>query len=61
MSNYRIIIVSKILDASYNNENELYDIINKRENEALKVYVIDNRGNSTFVTKLTTQEIQYTP
>jgi len=57
LSNYRIIIVSKILDTSYNNENEVYDIINKRENGALKVYVIDNRGNSTLVTKLTTQEI----
>ena len=27
MSNYRIIIVSKILDAPYNDENEVYDII----------------------------------
>lgn len=35
MSNYRIIIVSKVLDAPYNDENEVYDIINKKENGTL--------------------------
>lgn len=60
MVKYRVIVGSQTLDLDYS-ENEITTTINNSDSGTYQIYAIDTRGNSTLVTKLAEQVIQYTP
>lgn len=61
MSKYRFVNGSQSIDITYSDDNDVYGIIPNCEGGTYQVFAIDSRNNSTLVTKLATQVINYTP
>jgi hypothetical protein len=61
MSKYQFMIGNTTREVAYSDSDTVYiDIPNASVGE-YKVYAVDSRGNSTLVTKLATQNIEYEP
>lgn len=60
MSKYRFIIDNQAKDVSYSSSENVEVTINKSTSGKYEIYAIDSRGNSTLVTKLANQVINYT-
>ena len=61
MSKYRFTIGNAATDITYSSNSDVSGTINNAVNGTYTVYAIDSRNNSTPVTKLATQVIQYSP
>ena len=61
MSKYRFTIGSKSSDIAYSSNGDVSSIISNVENGTFNVFAIDSRNNSTLVTKLASEEINYEP
>lgn len=59
MSKYRFVIGDKSTDITYSADNNVSGTINNAQNGTYQVYAIDNRNNSTLVTKLANETINY--
>ena len=61
MSKYQLIVGSTPKEVAYSDDSDVYiDLPNSSIGE-YKLYAVDSRGNSTLVTKLAQQTIDYTP
>jgi len=61
MSKYRFIIGDTSSDVSYSDDSTVEITIPNAKNGTYNMYAIDSRQNSTLVTKLASNEINYTP
>lgn len=61
MVKYRFVCGNQSTDIEYSSSASVNGTINSTENGTYQVYAIDSRGNSTPVTKLATDVINYTP
>ncbi len=59
MSKYRFVIGDKSTDITYSDDTDVSGTINNAQNGTYQVYAIDNRNNSTPVTKLANEVINY--
>ena len=61
ITKYRLVIGDSSVDISYNDEANVSGTINNAQNGTINIYAIDSRSNSTLVTKLASEEINYEP
>ena len=61
MSKYRFVNGSQSIDIAYSDSNSVNGTIPNCENGTYQVFAIDSRNNSTLVTKLASQVINYKP
>lgn len=61
MVKYRFVIGNQNIDIPYSSSGNVTGTIEGAENGTYQVYAIDSRGNSTLVTKLANEVIQYEP
>ncbi len=61
MVKYRFVVGNQSIDIPYSSSGNVTGTINGAENGTFEVYAIDSRGNSTKVTKLANEVIQYEP
>lgn len=61
ITKYRLTIGNASVDIAYNESADVTGTIDNVENGTINVYAIDTRGNSTLVTKLASEEIEYDP
>lgn len=61
MSKYRFSIDTQNIDINYSTTENVYGTIKKSAIGTYNVYAIDSRNNSTLVTKLASQNIEYIP
>ena len=61
MSKYMLTIGDKSVDIAYSDSESVSGSIQNAPNGIYNLYAIDSRGNTTLVTKLASQNIEYTP
>lgn len=61
ITKYRLTIGDSSVDISYNDEASVTGTIDNAQNGTINIYAIDSRSNSTLVTKLASEEINYEP